>query len=245
MPRFDAEYVPKSAMAIFAHPDDLEFMVGGTVARWTKEGCEVTLVLLTSGDAGTHDTRFTRETLMQTREREAHEAAEVLGIRHLVFLRNADCELFPTPAIRKELVREIRRYRPEVVLCGDPQSLFFEDRYVNHPDHRAAGELALAAAFPLCEMELLWPELGPVHKVSAIYVGATLSPNIRIDIADTITAKIEALRRHESQVAPDIGDYILLRAADEAERTRTEGEAGEYVENFRVIKLVKELKPPG
>ena len=92
------------------------------------------------------------------------------------------------------LVRQIRRHRPEVVLCGDPQAYFFENRYINHPDHRAAGEAALGAAFPCSEMELLWPEEGPAHAVRAVYVSSTLSPNTGIDVTDTIDAKIAALR---------------------------------------------------
>ncbi len=160
MPRFDAEYVPRSAMAIYAHPDDIEFTVAGTVAKWARAGCEVTFVLITSGNAGTHDRKFTRKSLARVREREERESARILGVARVVFLRHGDCELVPTLALRKELVRRIRRHRPEVVLCNDPQALFFGDRYINHPDHLAAGKAALEAVFPCAEMELLWPGAG-------------------------------------------------------------------------------------
>ena len=159
--RFDADYVPGSAMAIFAHPDDAEFTVAGTLAKWARGGCAVTLVLITSGNVGTHDPRFTRKTIARTRERESREAARILGVGKLVFLRHDDCAVAPTIALRRELVREIRRHGPEVVVCGDPKSLFYGDRYINHPDHRAAAEAALDAAFPCAEMELLWPGAGP------------------------------------------------------------------------------------
>src|SRR3990172_3069282 len=113
MERFGPLYVPKSAMAIYAHPDDAEFTVAGTIARWTRGGCEVTFVAITSGNAGTHDNRFTRETLARTREREAHASARVLDVSRVVFLWHDDCELVPTLDLRRELVREIRRHRPQ------------------------------------------------------------------------------------------------------------------------------------
>jgi LmbE family N-acetylglucosaminyl deacetylase len=264
MPRFDAAYVPRSALALYAHPDDLEFTVAGTIAKWTKAGCEANLVLITNGDAGTHDTSYTRESLARAREREQHEAARILGIREIVFLGHSDCELFATPEVRRELVREIRRFRPEVVLCADPQSYFFDDRYINHPDHRAGGEAALAATFPCAEMELLWPELGPAHKVHGVYISSTLKPNTWIDVTGTMDAKIEALSAHRSQVGDrisrELADMVRQRAADEArrspfapERAEDRGEAvgGSvpprvgYAESFRVMRLVREVNPPG
>jgi LmbE family N-acetylglucosaminyl deacetylase len=99
-------------------------------------------VVLTSGNAGTHDRRFTRETLARTREEEERAAARVLGVKNVVFLRHDDCALQPALDVRRELVREIRRFRPEVVICGDPQAWFYNDTYLNHPDHRAAGVAA-------------------------------------------------------------------------------------------------------
>ncbi|PWB66088.1 MAG: PIG-L family deacetylase, partial [Deltaproteobacteria bacterium] len=105
MPKYDAQYIPRSAMAIFAHPDDAEFTVAGTMAAWAKAGCVVTLVVLTSGNAGTHDRRFTRESLAQTREEEERASARRLGVRNIEFLRHDDCALLPTLEVRRELVR--------------------------------------------------------------------------------------------------------------------------------------------
>lgn len=249
MARFDALYVPKSAMGIYAHPDDAEFTVSGTVARWARQGCEVTVVDITSGNAGTHDTRFTRETLARTREDEARAAARVLGVKQVVFLGHDDCELVPTLALRRELVREIRRHRPEVVLCPDPHALFFENRYINHPDHRAAGEAALGAAFPCAEMELLWPEEGAAHVVRAVYVSSTHSPNTFIDITDTIDVKVAALREHRSQLGDRdpsamIREWGRREAAKGADPPRGKGRGGagaaatpRYAESFRVMVL--------
>jgi LmbE family N-acetylglucosaminyl deacetylase len=200
MAKYDSIYVPRSAMAIFAHPDDAEFTVAGAMAAWARAGCEVTLVLLTSGNAGTHDRRFTRESLEKTREEEERASARVLGVGNVVFLRHDDCALQPTLEVRRELVREIRRFRPEVVICGDPQAWFHNDTYLNHPDHRAAAVAALEAVFPAAEMELLWPEEGAPHKVQAVYVSSTGSPNTWIDITGTIDIKTAALKEHTSQL---------------------------------------------
>jgi len=249
MPKFDADYVPSSAMTIFAHPDDAEFIVSGTIAKWTRAGCEVTFLVATSGNVGTHEEKFSRETLTRTREEEQRAAARVLGVKNVVFLGFDDCELVPTLALRRRLVREIRKYRPEVVICGDPQAWFFEDYYINHPDHRAAAVAALEAVFPCAEMELLWPEEGAAHEVRAVYVCATHSPNTWIDITGTIEAKIESLRAYGSQVAGwDPSEKIRERAARESKRANPEPVEDEsgisdphappvYLEAFRVMKL--------
>jgi len=246
MPRFDAEYVPRSAMAIYAHPDDIEFTVAGTVAKWARAGCEVTFVLITSGNAGTHDRKFTRKSLARVREWEERESARILGAARVVFLRHGDCELVPTLALRKELVRRIRRHRPEVVLCNDPQALFFGDRYINHPDHLAAGKAALEAVFPCAEMELLWPGAGIPHKVHAVYISSTVAPDTWINVSETIDAKITALSAHRSQLGErDMAPYILERAKDEARRApkaaggRSTGRP-KLAEAFRVMRLLRE-----
>lgn len=249
MARFDGNYIPRSAMTIFAHPDDAEFLVAGTIARWTRAGCDATSVVITSGNVGTHDANYTRAVLAHTRESEQGAAARVLGVRNIVFLGYDDCEILPTLELRRRLVREIRKYRPEVVICGDPQAWFFEDRYINHPDHRAAATAALDAVFPCSEMELLWPEEGPAHKVLAVYVCATHSPNTWIDITGTIDAKIKALSAYESQLGDrDPSGMIREWATRDASNAAAHGVllaggAGEsnpgprYAEAFRVMRI--------
>ncbi len=252
----DSEEIPRSAMAIFAHPDDAEFMVAGTVAKWAEAGCEVTFVLITSGNAGTHEPGYTKETIARKREEESREAARILGVENLVFLRHDDCAVAPTIELRRELVREIRKYRPEAVICGDPQAWFFNDTYINHPDHRAAGVAAVEAVFPAAEMELLWPEEGDPHKVRTVYVASTHSPNSWVDITGTIDTKIRALRAHESQVGGwDPSDMIRGWAEDAAKRGTWDpapGSGGDstrsrrprYAEGFRVMRLREREKPP-
>jgi len=245
-------------MAIFAHPDDAEFTVAGTLAKWAKAGGETTVVLITSGNVGTHDPSHTRDELAHVREEETRAAMAVLGVRHVVFLGHNDCELVNTIDLRRELVREIRTHRPEVVICADPQALFFGDRYVNHPDHRAGGAAALEASFPCAEMELLWPGEGAPHRVQAIYVSSTTEPNAAVDITETIDAKIAALRCHKSQLGErDPSEMIRAWASDEARKARVpaarrqgKGTAKKpaygpkYCEAFRIMRIRQREEEP-
>lgn len=250
MAKYDGEYVPGSAMAVFAHPDDAEFIVAGTLAAWARKGCAVTVVLVTSGDIGSHDTSFTRLSLAKVREREARAAAKALGVKRIVFLRRPDGEVVADLDLRRAIVREIRRHRPEVVMTHDPTAWFFDDRYVNHPDHRAAGTAALEAAFPSAEMELLWPRAGKAHRIGAIYLCASLAPNTWVDVTATIDAKIAALRKHQSQMLGwDPAPRILGWAEAEALRGGMETVGGgrgtkalksgptRYAEAFRVMRI--------
>ncbi len=258
MSRFNNDYVPKSAMTIFAHPDDAEFSAGGTIAKWAKAGCEITLVLCTSGNVGTHDATYTRETLAQTREAEQCDVAKLLGIKNVVFLRHDDCALRPTLELRRELVREIRKYKPEVVICGEPSGWFYGSDYINHPDHRAAGAAALDAVFPCAEMELLWPEEGPAHKVHAVYVRDSQHNDVAIDLGGALDLKIAALQLHKSQMLEwDPTEMVTRWAKEEAKGFRKQDKKNKkngkkskhrsngklkYAESFRVMTLV--ANPP-
>jgi len=234
MAKFDSDWVPQSAMTIFAHPDDAEFSCSATVAKWAKAGCEITYVLITSGNVGTHDTTYTPETLMEVRECEQRNACAVLGVKHVEFLRHDDGRLVADLNLRRKLVRLIRQYKPEVVFCGDPNQVFWLNNRINHPDHRAAALAAIDAIFPASEMELLWPEEGPVWKVHGVYVRTEDGMNTWIDVSDTIESKIKALREHHSQLDDNKGleDMIRQRHADAG---KDHGLA--YAESFRVIKL--------
>ncbi len=231
---------PVSAMAIFAHPDDPEFSCAGTVARWTDAGSRVVYVLLTSGDVGTDDPDMTRERLTELREAEQRAACAEIGVHELVFLRHGDCQLVPTLELRRELVELLRRYRPDVVICGDPTPLFWGGDYINHPDHRAAGQAALDAVFPASSQRLLWPELGPAHRVCSVYVASPVEANLAVDISQVFERKIAALHAHKSQFgewdpAPMVKEWA--------------GEAGKevgvmYAEGFRRMTINEPERPP-
>ena len=231
-----SKFVPERAMFIFAHPDDIEFGVCGTAAKWAQQGCEVTYVLITDGNVGSHEAGMTPEELAKIRRREQVAAADVVGAKCL-FLGYDDGFLQPTLELRKDLVRIIRQHKPVAVVCGDPTVFFPSDTYINHPDHRAAAQAALDAVFPASEMALLYPDLVEEglegHKVNYVYVHWGQEPNVYIDIGDVIDLKIEALRQHKSQ----LGDW------DPEEMIRSwSAEAGkkvgfDHAEVFRMITL--------
>ncbi len=234
----DASYVPESAMAIMAHPDDIEFMCAGTLARWAKGGCRLVYVLLTSGDAGIADPAITRAHAAEIRESEAREAARVLGAKEVVFLHEPDGLLVPTLGVRKKLVREIRKYRPEAVVCGDPPGVWVGDDYINHPDHRAAAQAAVDAVYPAAGQphvyeELSLEELRP-HKPRKLFATGRHQDGLFVPIDDTIDVKLAALRQHKSQLNGfDPEPMIRKWAADLAK-----GKGMKYAEAFHVVTLV-------
>jgi LmbE family N-acetylglucosaminyl deacetylase len=178
---------------------------------------------------------MTREKLAEIRRTEQRAACAMLGVSDVVFLGYNDGQLQPTLDLRRDLVRVIRQYKPEVVLTADPTRFFSGDRYINHPDHRAAGQAALDAVAPAAQMPLLWPETGDPHKVHRVYVYGNGEPNQWVDVTETIDQKIEALKKHASQMGGrDPTERIRGRSA---ETGKEKGLA--YAESFRVITLVQ------
>jgi len=232
---------PQRAMVIAAHPDDIEFVVAGTVAKWAQAGTQIRYVLVTSGDAGSHQPGVTREELARTREAEQRAAARVVGVDDVAFLGYHDGEVEPTLALRRDLVREIRRFKPDAVICYDPTVLFVGDRYINHPDHRAVGQTALDAIAPTAAMPLVFAELREEglepHQVREVLIASTMESNTWIDIGGTIELKIEALRQHASQFPDgwDPADWLREWAAESGEKVGIP-----YAEAFRRIVLVRE-----
>ncbi|MBT6150697.1 MAG: PIG-L family deacetylase, partial [Chloroflexi bacterium] len=146
-------------MAIFAHPDDIEFSCAGTLAKWVKEGTKVSYILITSGDSGIADPKIPKEKVIEIRELESRNAANIVGADEIIFLHEPDGLLEPSLELRKKLVREIRRFQPEVVICGDPTVILVSDSYINHPDHRAAATVAIDAVFPASGQPNLFEEI--------------------------------------------------------------------------------------
>jgi len=225
--------VPESAMVIVAHPDDAEFTTAGTVAAWTKAGCRVTYVVCTDGNAGSQEPGMTREQLAEIRRTEQRAACATLGVSEVVFLGYDDGQLQPTLDLRRDLVRALRQYEPEVVIAWDPTTLFMGDDYVNHPDHRAAAQAAIDAVAPASAMPLLWPEVGAPHRVRQVYVFGNDEPNTWVDITEFIEQKIAALKQHASQM----GDWDPTEMIKEwSAETGKEKELA-HAESYRVITL--------
>jgi LmbE family N-acetylglucosaminyl deacetylase len=231
-------YVPESAMAIVAHPDDIEFSCAGTLARWVKEGSRISYVLCTSGDVGIDEPGMTREKAIEIRESEQRVAANIVGAEEVIFVRERDGLLQATLDLRKKLVREIRRFRPEVVVCGDPTIVWAGNDYINHPDHRAAASAALDATFPAAGQPHLFEELAEeglrAHKPRRVYVTSWDGADVFVNIEDTIDIKIEALRAHKSQMK----DWDPEQSIREWAAERGKGKEMAYAEGYRVVTLV-------
>lgn len=211
----DQKYEARSVLVVVAHPDDAEFMCAATIAKWAREGKEINYVLCTAGDKGTSDRTISPSALAEIRRREQREACNRLGVKELVFLNYEDGVLQNTIALRRDIVREIRRFRPDVVVCQDPTSRWSAQGYLNHPDHRAAGDATLDAVYPSARDALVFPELlcegFEPHKVREVYVGGTNTPDVYVDVEDTIDIKVEALLAHVSQVGDGRGPDRDLR----------------------------------
>jgi len=230
-------------MSIQAHPDDQDFTVAGTIAKWTKAGCEFVSVIITSGDSGSNDPTKGADykpQLASLREAEQKAANKVLGIKETVFLHYPDGELVATIQLRKDLTRLIRKFKPEVVVTGDPSGWFYGNEYINHPDHRAAAEAATYAVFPSAGTRMIFPDLldeGLLpHNVKRLYIHGNEKPDTWVDIGETLETKIEALKKHVSQGDTHDVDKWMYEWAE-----REGKEKGiKYSESYRVMILENE-----
>ncbi len=244
----EKEYLPKIAMSIQAHPDDQDFTVAGTLAKWAKAGCKVISVLITSGDSGSNDVTKGADykpVLAKLREAEQLAANEVLGIAETVFLHYPDGELTASLALRKDLTRLIRMYKPDVVVSGDPSAWFYGNGYINHPDHRAAAEAATYAVFPSAGTRLMFTDLLEAgyepHNVKRLYIHGSEKSDTWVDIGETIDIKIEALKKHVSQSdTHDVDDWMHEWAKEEGKEKGLD-----FAEAYKVMILKKEDDIPG
>lgn len=222
-------------MVIAPHPDDAEFGVSGSVARWIKEGKTVVYVICTGGEKGTSDLNVKPEDLAKTRRKEQQAAADLLGVKEVIFLGYEDQTLEDTPEFRKELVRWIRTFKPDMLVTADPYR-----RYIWHRDHRITGQVVLDAAFPYARDHLSYPDLleeGLVpHKVKDILLWASEDPNYFSDVSGTFETKLAALKCHESQVGghhfESIEQWLRQRAEDAARE-----QDFELAEAFRLVEI--------
>jgi LmbE family N-acetylglucosaminyl deacetylase len=235
-----AFYVPESVVSIAAHPDDMEFSCVGTLARWAKLGCRVVYVLCTSGDAGIEVPGMTRARAAEIREAEALAAAKLAGAQEVVFLHEPDGMLEATMQLRRKLVREIRRWKPEVVITDDPTIVWASEDYINHPDHRAAALAAVDAIFPASGNPMIYPEMEDEgilpHRPRKVYVHSWSGADVYVNIEDTIDIKIAALRAHTSQMKGwDPEESIRQWAAESGK-----GKEMAYAESFKVVTLISD-----
>jgi LmbE family N-acetylglucosaminyl deacetylase len=231
---------PERVLVVAAHPDDIEFGAAGTVARWVGEGAALRFLLVTRGDKGSDDPATDVAALIAQREREQRAAATELGVERVDFLDEPDGQVEVSLRLRERITRAIRTFRPEVVMTHDPTVLFVNNEWVNHPDHRAVGQVTVDAVFPTARDPLNFPEHLAAGleswKVAELFLWSTNEANQLVDIAETIERKIDALGHHASQFHnfPDIARWVRRRSEELGERAGYRA-----AEGFRRVTLAR------
>ena len=246
-PRRDEPY---HIVVTAAHHDDIEFGVAGSVAHWIQqEGASVTYVIITDGGAGSNDPAMTRDKLVALRREEQLEAARIVGVTDVRFLDYPDGALQATLDLRRDITRIIRETKPYRIVCQDPTTVFVRSQYINHPDHRAAGEATLYAAFPSAETRPVFPELLAEglepHKIGELYLNLSLETTHFVDISHTFELKMKALGAHTSQIGAG-EDFENGARKWITERSRESGSlvGVEFAEFYRVMKFDEERPDP-
>jgi LmbE family N-acetylglucosaminyl deacetylase len=236
------------ALVFTPHPDDAELGGGGTMAKWASQGTEIVLCVVTNGAAGSNDPAVKREDLIATRQREQREAAAVLGVSEVVFLGYEDGFVEDSHELRRDMIREIRRHRPDVVVGPDPAMFYAGREYVNHPDHRRVGEAFLAAVnpgattVPLYRSDLYDQGFEP-HQVKVCLLAFSLNADYMVDIADFLDVKVAALGKHVSQMANWEGlDGFVTQLAEQMAALGANGLR--YAEAFKVIFFEQQPETP-
>jgi LmbE family N-acetylglucosaminyl deacetylase len=233
LPKFDR------VLVVSAHPDDPDFGAGGSVARMADGGAEVTYVIVTDGRQGGEDPKQKDSELVAIRQKEQRAAAKVLGVKRVEFLGYKDGHLFPDLKLRRDIVRMIRKYKPDLVITHVPGRVLDGPMGGSHPDHIAVGEATMAAVYPDSRnprafRSLLKEGLEP-HVVKEVWIPFWTSGDYLVDITPTLDKKIEALRKHKSQVAQpgrvfDFEKWMRKRSRDVGKRG-----GFRYAESFKRI----------
>jgi len=231
---------PERVLVVAAHPDDIEFGAAGTVARWVEEGARAHYLVVTRGDKGSDDPAVNPGALAETREGEQRAAAAEIGVEGVDFLDEPDGQVEVSLRLRERITYAIRAFRPEVVMTHDPTVVFVNNEWVNHPDHRAVGQVTVDAVYPTARDPLNFREhldagVG-AWKVAELFLWSTNEANQIVDVAGTIDRKIAALSRHASQFH-DFGEtarWLRRQAEDLGERTGYRA-----AEGFRRVMLAR------
>lgn len=231
---------PDRVLVVAAHPDDIEFGAAGTVARWVTEGAVVRYLIITRGDKGSDDPDADIGALIRLRETEQRAAAAELGVEGVDFLEEPDGQVEPSLALRERVTYAIRGFRPEIVMTHDPTVLFVNNEWVNHPDHRAVGQVTVDAVFPTARDPLNFRQHleGGLEawKVAELYLWSTNEANQLVDIGATMERKVAALAHHASQFRhfDDVARWVRRRSEELGERAGYRA-----AEGFRRVTLAR------
>ncbi len=237
-----------SVLVFCPHPDDGEFMAGGSMARWASEGKSVTLCVVTNGAMGSNDPTISRDDLIEMRRNEQRDAAKVMGLADVIFLGHEDGYVEDSHELRRDMIREIRRVKPDLVVGLDPALYYVSPWYINHPDHRNVGKAFLAAVNPgATTVPLYRDELHDkgfeAHQLKGCLLAFTDTPDYFVDITEYIDTKVEAIFCHKSQqpeFTPDVGSRIKER---EGAMAKLSGKGYEYAEGFKSFTFPKGMPP--
>lgn len=232
------ELRPKVVLGVAAHPDDLDFGASGSMAKWVAEGADVYYLILTDGSKGTDDRQLSPAELINTRREEQKNAGKVLGLAEVLFLDYEDGSLECNYDVKRDIARVIRQVKPDVLVTFDPSVIYSASRgFINHPDHRAAGQAALDAAYPLARDHLSLPELMAEglepHKTSTILLMNFDDANYYVDITGTFDKKCQTLAEHKSQQMDGEAQKFVKEFAREAGKAI----GVDYAEGFVRIEL--------
>lgn len=204
-------------LGVAAHPDDLDFGAAGTFAKWVREGADCYYLICTDGRKGSDDPRMTEAKLIRIRKKEQTAAGKLLGLKGVFFLNHPDTQLVADIKLKKEIVRLIRRLKPDIVVTMDPTLVYSKRGFVNHTDHRAAGQAAMDAVYPMARDRLTFSDLEreglKPHKVRFLYLINFEAGNEIVDISDTIDVKLKVLAEHKSQISERSISWVRKMAA--------------------------------
>jgi LmbE family N-acetylglucosaminyl deacetylase len=231
------ERTPERVLVIMAHPDDPEFTSAGTIALWRRLGAWVGYVICTGGDKGSDQTEIDSHMLTLTREVEQRRAAARFGVQTIEFLGHEDGALEHTQQLRRQLVRAIRRHKPDTVLCFDPTTRYLGEWYIQHADHYLSGEATLAAIYPAARNARTYPDLLreglEPHTVQQVFMTASNTPNRWFDIGSSMDEKVAAMLEHTSQVKDPDGQAAFLRLQAHGAGATAQPQPLQFAEAFR------------
>jgi LmbE family N-acetylglucosaminyl deacetylase len=212
---FEGWISKKRILVILAHPDDPEFFCGALISKWALSGHEIHYCLLTKGQKGARDTRLSEEEIAEIRVKEQNQAARSLGVKTVTFLNYIDGELVPDLQMRREVVRAIRMIRPHIVVTSDPQNYFPGPNRINHPDHRAAGQVVVDAIFPGAGSPMYFRDLETEENltpvsVDEVWLSATSQSDLTLDMSQYFENKVNAILCHKSQISVSKEDFIQM-----------------------------------
>ena len=228
----------KRILVVMAHPDDCDFGAGGTIAQWTAKGIEVSYCIITNGDQGGEESDVPLEEMAKVRQREQRDAGKALGVTDITFLNHRDGWLVPTIELRKEIVREIRKSKPDRMVIQSPERNY-ERIFASHPDHLAAGEVAIQAVYPDARNPYAFIDLKEAGfepwRVKELWITSSPTPNHFIDITETFPKKIAALKSHVSQTAHNLELEEMVKSWGERNAEANGLPSGRVAEIFKVI----------